>query len=183
MRPDASENSQISPSTIVWAARAAGSHPTSRQSCGKAGKARILCNVLRPISERFGRAITAHSLLISSATTGIAMHCKTFGFLLRDSRRVATCLGFGLRGFFTRPAKSTKAAQIRACFFRSPATIRVDLPVPGQKNTFGVVKAAQARADFAVLAERGRRVLRVHLGAHVAAGLATLRGAFQRALA
>jgi hypothetical protein len=27
MRPDASENSQISPSTIVRAARAAGSHP------------------------------------------------------------------------------------------------------------------------------------------------------------
>src|SRR5262249_6114924 len=27
MRPDASENSQISPSTIVWAARAARSHP------------------------------------------------------------------------------------------------------------------------------------------------------------
>jgi hypothetical protein len=53
----------------------------------------------------------------------------------------------------------------------------VDRPVPGQK------KAAQARADFAVLAERGRRVLRVHLGAHVAAGLATLRGAVQRALA
>ena len=46
--------------------------------------------------------------------------------------------------------------------------------VPGQKYTFGVVKAAQARADFAVLAER--RVLRVHLGAHGAAGLATLRG-------
>src|SRR6516164_7281602 len=41
MRPDASENSQISPSTIVRAARAAGSHPTSRQSCCKAGKARI----------------------------------------------------------------------------------------------------------------------------------------------
>jgi hypothetical protein len=59
----------------------------------------------------------------------------------------------------------------------------VALPVPGQKYTFGVVKAAQARADFAVLAEHGRRVLRVHLGAHVAAGLATLRGAVQRALA
>jgi len=39
-----------------------------------------------------------------------------------------------------------------------------DLPVPGQKYTFGVVKAAQARGDFQVLAERGRRALRVHLG-------------------
>ena len=45
-----------------------------------------------------------------------------------------------------------------------------DLPVPGQRYTFGVVKAAQARGDFQVLAERGRRALRVHLGADVSAG-------------
>ena len=56
-----------------------------------------------------------------------------------------------------------------------------DLPVPGQRYTFGVVKAAQARGDFEVLAERGRRALRVHLGADVAAGLATLARAIDRA--
>ena len=39
--------------------------------------------------------------------------------------------------------------------------------MPGQKYTFGVVKAAQARGDFEVLAERERRALRVHLGADV----------------
>jgi hypothetical protein len=44
------------------------------------------------------------------------------------------------------------------------------------------VRAAQARGDFAVLAERGRRALRVHLGKDVAAGLATLRGAIEQAL-
>ena len=53
----------------------------------------------------------------------------------------------------------------------------VDLPVPGQKYTFGVVKAAQARGDFEVLVERGRRALRVHLGADVAAGLKALEAA------
>jgi len=37
------------------------------------------------------------------------------------------------------------------------------------------VKAAQARGDFEVLASRGRRALRVHLGPDVAAGIATLR--------
>ena len=54
--------------------------------------------------------------------------------------------------------------------------------MPGQKYTFGVVKAAQARGDFEVLAERGRRALRVHLGADVGAGLATLRAAMVAAL-
>ena len=49
-----------------------------------------------------------------------------------------------------------------------------DLPVPGQKYTFGVVKAAQARGDFQVLADRKRRALRVHLGSDVKAGLTKL---------
>jgi transaldolase/glucose-6-phosphate isomerase len=56
------------------------------------------------------------------------------------------------------------------------------LPVPGQKYTFGVVKAAQARGDFQVLAERGRRALRVHLGKDLASGLAKLSAAFHQAL-
>jgi hypothetical protein len=49
-----------------------------------------------------------------------------------------------------------------------------DLPVPQQKYTFGAVKAAQARGDFAVLAERNRRALRVHLGSDAKAGLTRL---------
>jgi hypothetical protein len=48
------------------------------------------------------------------------------------------------------------------------------LPVPGQKYTFGVVKAAQARGDFEVLSQRGRRALRVHLGGDVSEGLGKL---------
>jgi len=44
------------------------------------------------------------------------------------------------------------------------------------------VKAAQARGDFDVLAERGRRALRVHLGSDVAAGLARLHKAVAAAL-
>ena len=58
-----------------------------------------------------------------------------------------------------------------------------DLPVPGQKYTFGTVKAAQARGDFQVLAERNRRALRVHLGADVKADLAKLDSALSRVLA
>jgi transaldolase/glucose-6-phosphate isomerase len=54
--------------------------------------------------------------------------------------------------------------------------------VPGQKYTFGVVKAAQARGDFQVLLERDRRALRVHLGADVAAGLNTVQAAVTTAL-
>jgi transaldolase/glucose-6-phosphate isomerase len=58
---------------------------------------------------------------------------------------------------------------------------KADLSVPGQKYTFGAVKAAQARGDFQVLAERSRRALRVHLS-DVGNGLVTLQGAIQKAL-
>jgi transaldolase / glucose-6-phosphate isomerase len=54
--------------------------------------------------------------------------------------------------------------------------------VPGQKYTFGIVKAAQARGDFQVLADRNRRALRVHLGADLADGLNKLQTAIQQAL-
>ena len=57
-----------------------------------------------------------------------------------------------------------------------------DLLVPGQRYTFGVVKAAQARGDFDVLADRGRRALRVHLSGGVEAGLKTLASALEQAL-
>ncbi len=52
---------------------------------------------------------------------------------------------------------------------------QVIAPARGQKYTFGVVEAAQVRGDFQVLAERNRRVLRVHLGEDVRRGLEKLR--------
>jgi transaldolase/glucose-6-phosphate isomerase len=57
-----------------------------------------------------------------------------------------------------------------------------DLPVPGEKYTFSVVKAAQARGDFDVLAERGRRALRVHITGDLEAGLQTLAAAITAAV-
>jgi hypothetical protein len=47
---------------------------------------------------------------------------------------------------------------------------------------FGIVKAAQARGDFQVLADRGRRALRVHLGSDVNAGLSQLSKAVSESL-
>jgi hypothetical protein len=57
-----------------------------------------------------------------------------------------------------------------------------DLEVPGQTYSFGIVKAAQARGDLGVLVERGRRALRVHVGADVASGLKQLASAIDNAL-
>ena len=57
-----------------------------------------------------------------------------------------------------------------------------DVTIPGQKFTFGILKRAQALGDFTVLAERGRRILRVHLGKDIAQGLRQLREGILRIL-
>lgn len=100
---------------------------------------------------------------------------------VRDRKRVATCLGFGPR-FLHSTGQAYKGGPNSGVFLQITCDDAADLPVPGQKYTFGVVKAAQARGDFEVLAERGRRALRVHLGKDVGAGLAALRQAVEQAL-
>jgi transaldolase/glucose-6-phosphate isomerase len=101
---------------------------------------------------------------------------------VRDSKKVATVLGFGPR-FLHSTGQAYKGGPNSGVFLQVTCDDANDLPVPEQKYTFGVVKAAQARGDFAVLAERGRRALRVHLGKDVRAGLATLQAAISQALA
>ena len=100
---------------------------------------------------------------------------------LRDRKRVATCLEFGPR-FIHSTGQAYKGGPNSGVILQITCDDAADLPVPGQKYTFGVVKAAQARGDFQVLAERGRRALRVHLGKDLAAGLERLAAAFQQAL-
>lgn len=85
----------------------------------------------------------------------------------------ATCLGFGPR-FLHSTGQAYKGGGDNGVFLQITSDDEFDLPVPGQKYTFGVVKAAQARGDFQVLLDRGRRALRVHLGSDAADGLRTL---------
>ena len=99
---------------------------------------------------------------------------------VRDRKRVATCLGFGPR-FLHSTGQAYKGGPNTGVFLQVTCDDAADVQVPGQKYTFGVVKAAQARGDFEVLAERKRRALRVHLH-DPAAGLEALRAAVVEAL-
>jgi transaldolase/glucose-6-phosphate isomerase len=101
---------------------------------------------------------------------------------VRDKKKVATVLGFGPR-FLHSTGQAYKGGPNSGVFLQITCDDSKDLAVPGQKYTFGIVKAAQARGDFAVLAERGRRALRVHLGKNLKSGLATLAKAVQKAIA
>jgi transaldolase/glucose-6-phosphate isomerase len=100
---------------------------------------------------------------------------------VRDAKKVATCLGFGPR-FLHSTGQAYKGGPNSGVFLQITCDDPSDLAVPGQKFTFGIVKSAQARGDFAVLAERGRRALRVHLGKNLKSGLNALAKAVAQSL-
>ena len=101
---------------------------------------------------------------------------------LRDTRKVATCLEFGPR-FLHSTGQAYKGGPDTGVFLQITADPSQDLAIPGRKLGFGTVIAAQARGDFAVLAERGRRALRVHIkGGDVEAGLKRIAAAVKGAV-
>ena len=100
---------------------------------------------------------------------------------LRDKRHVATCAEFGPR-FLHSTGQAYKGGPDSGVFLQITADDAKDLNIPGQKASFGVIKAAQARGDFDVLTERGRRALRVHLKGDLESGLEMLDTALDQAL-
>lgn len=99
-----------------------------------------------------------------------------------ETKHVATVLGFGPR-FLHSTGQAYKGGPNSGVFVQITCDEAQDLPVPQQKYTFGVVKTAQARGDFEVLAQRQRRALRVHLGKNVSQGLDQLANLISAALA
>ncbi|WGS22242.1 MULTISPECIES: bifunctional transaldolase/phosoglucose isomerase [unclassified Bradyrhizobium] len=106
---------------------------------------------------------------------------QTMRLKVRDAKHLATCAEFGPR-FLHSTGQAYKGGPDSGVFLQVTADDAKDLPVPGQKASFGVIKAAQARGDFDVLTERGRRALRVHLKGDLASGLAALDAAISAAL-
>src|SRR4030088_3362482 len=100
---------------------------------------------------------------------------------VRDKRHVATCAEFGPR-FLHSTGQAYKGGPDNGVFLQITSDDAKDLAVPGQKASFGVIKAAQARGGFGVLTERGRRGLRVHLKGNLASGLKMLDAAITEAL-
>ncbi|HYS15672.1 MAG TPA: bifunctional transaldolase/phosoglucose isomerase [Candidatus Binatia bacterium] len=103
---------------------------------------------------------------------------QTARVAVRDRLGVATCVGFGPR-YLHSTGQAYKGGPNSGVFVLITCDDADDLPVPGQRYSFGVVKAAQALGDLQVLRERGRRALRVPLGSDVKAGLALLRRAIE----
>ncbi len=98
--------------------------------------------------------------------------------VVRDRRKVATSVGFGPR-YLHSTGQAHKGGPNSGVFLVITCDDPEDLPVPGQRYSFGIIKRLQARGDFEVLASRGRRVLRVHLK-NLGAGLRDLHAIVQK---
>jgi transaldolase/glucose-6-phosphate isomerase len=143
---------------------------TLRETCGAgASVAGLLKAHLDRIVEGDYVAFLAY-LERSETNTGLFRGMRD---TLRDTRKIATCLGFGPR-FLHSTGQAYKGGKNNGIFLQITCDAAEDLSVPGHSYTFGVVEAAQARGDFEVLAERRRRLLRIHIGKDVPGGLARL---------
>jgi transaldolase/glucose-6-phosphate isomerase len=145
------------------------------------GKQADLVGYLRAHLSRIGAGDYAALLAYIDRTPAHTATLQAIRTRLRDSKHVATCLGFGPR-FLHSTGQAYKGGPNSGVFLQITCDDAKDLEVPGQTYTFGLVKAAQARGDLGVLFDRDRRALRVHLGADVAAGLKTLGESIEKAL-
>ena len=92
---------------------------------------------------------------------------------LRDATKCATTTGYGPR-FLHSTGQLHKGGAATGVYIQVTAPDATDLPIPGQPYTFSTLKQAQALGDFRSLSSRGRRAIRVDLGADTTAGLKKL---------
>jgi len=148
--------------------RATGSHPS-------------LANYLRAHLNRLGAGDYFALLAYLEMNDANERELQSIRDQVLSAKHVATCLEFGPR-FLHSTGQAYKGGPNTGVFLQLTCDDALDIPIPGQQYTFGVVKAAQARGDFDVLLKRERRALRIHLGTDVGAGLSSLQKAMRAAL-
>jgi transaldolase/glucose-6-phosphate isomerase len=134
------------------------------------------------LKSHFGRIEAGDYVAVLAYVQRDPSHTKALTAMrarIRDETRAATCLGFGPR-FQHSTGQAYKGGPNSGVFLQVTCDDPADIDVPGHSYSFGVVKAAQASGDLAVLVERGRRALRVHLK-DVDAGLVELARAVDAA--
>jgi transaldolase/glucose-6-phosphate isomerase len=95
---------------------------------------------------------------------------ELFRARLRDRTKLATTLGFGPR-YLHSTGQLHKGGPNSGLFIFLTADNAEDAPIPGRPYSFGTLKRAQALGDLEALRRSGRRVVHIHLGRDVAAGL------------
>jgi transaldolase/glucose-6-phosphate isomerase len=153
--------------------------PGNAQVLAAAAREQTPASWLRAHAARLGKGDYLAILAFLEASPQNAGVLQEIREGIHQSARVATTLGFGPR-YLHSTGQLHKGGPNSGVFLVVTADDGEPLPIPGRRLGFGMLARAQARGDLEVLAERGRRALRVHLGPDVKAGLAALRRAILR---
>jgi transaldolase/glucose-6-phosphate isomerase len=92
---------------------------------------------------------------------------------LRDAYEAAVTIGYGPR-FLHSTGQLHKGGPNSGIFLEFTADDALDIAIPGAPYSFSVLKQCQALGDATALADKGRALLRIHLGADACAGLARI---------
>lgn len=93
---------------------------------------------------------------------------------LQQQFGTAVTMGYGPR-YLHSTGQYHKGGPDSGVFMQLTCDDGDDIEIPGRPYSFGTLRRAQAQGDLEALDGRGRRVLRLHLGADAANGLARLR--------
>jgi len=113
-------------------------------------------------------------------TPGVDARLQRIRDAVRASQAIATTSGYGPR-FLHSTGQLHKGGPNTGVFLQLTADHRFDVAIPGRPFGFATLIDAQAWGDFHVLEQRGRRVLRLHLGADPERVLDSLAAAIARA--
>lgn len=83
--------------------------------------------------------------------------------VIRDKSKLAVTVGLGPR-YLHSTGQLHKGGPPSGLFIQMTADDPHDLPIQGEAFTFAVLKNAQALGDLQALRNKGRRVIRIHLG-------------------
>lgn len=124
-----------------------------------------------------GDYIALQAWLTPDAATEAAL--QSLRRQLRASSGLATTLGYGPR-FLHSTGQLHKGDSGNGLFLQLTAAAGAKLSIPGEGGmSFNVLSQAQSLGDREALLARGRRVLRLHLGGGVAAGLRVIADSLQ----
>lgn len=117
---------------------------------------------------RPGDYLNLSSYLAPTAATTAAL--QSIRTLIRDRLRIATAIGYGPR-FLHSTGQLHKGGPNTGLFIQITDEPEEDIPVPGERYTFGTLLKVQALGDYQALKQKGRRVLRLYLGKAPVQGL------------
>ena len=123
---------------------------------------------------RPGRYLAIMAFCESTGEVDLAL--EEFRRAVVERYHVATTLGYGPR-FLHSTGQLHKGGPDSGLFLQLTVDHAGDIPIPGDPYTFGVLADAQAVGDLRALKERGRHVVRVHLGPEPAAAIKRLTAA------